>query len=444
MPIEQKKSSLLLILSVVVFAAFIFKLILLIDLNHLPLLGDDYLYWRRSLDIFQNYFGQLDLQAPLYPVFLAINRLIFHNRALLLVKIEQLILHSVEIYLIYILAARFFSKKTAVIAGVIASVYPELFSYSYLLFSETFYLFFMLISMILYFSALDREKPRGLLLMAGAGFINGIACLTRSVNFYFLPLICLHCWFFSKRSYGGRLAAILVFCLLTIAPVSIQTMKNYKVEGCFILIDSAAARNFYRSHNKSYPMNMDFRGNNTLTVDREPCPEAGACAQTRCETANSMKFIAANPGLFLKHGLIKTVNLYSPNLIIYKNIFKAEPASFPRAELYQGRWLRAIGSISYLAVMLLALLGIFAGKEWNFRSYTILWVFYLTAVCAFFLGASRYRMPFAPLLVIYAASFLGMGKKDFSEVKSWKIFAAIFFWLILVLVEHRRLLLILS
>ena len=444
MPIEQKQNRSFLILSIVIFAAFIIKLMLLIDLNNLPLLGDDYLYWHRSLDTLQNYFNQLDLQAPLYPVFLAVNRLIFQERALWLVKIEQLILHSVEIYLIYILAARFFSKRTALIAGVIASVYPELFSYSYLLFSETFYLFFLLLSIILYFFALEKEKSSGLALMFCAGIISGIACLSRSLNFYFLPFICLHYWFFCKRPAGSKLIAIFIFCLSMIAPVSVQTMKNYKVEGCFILIDSSAARNFYRSHNKTYPPNMDFRGNNTLTVDREPCPEKGACAQIKCEAANSLQFIAANPGLFLKYGVIKTINLYSPNLIIYKNIFKAEPASFPRAGLYQGRWLRAIGSLSYLLVMLLALLGIFSSKEWKFRSYTILWVFYLTAVCAFFSGASRYRMPFVPFLVIYAASFLGMGGKDFSEVKKWKISLAIFFWLIFVFVEHRRLLLILS
>jgi 4-amino-4-deoxy-L-arabinose transferase-like glycosyltransferase len=444
MPAEQKQDRSLLILSIVIFFTFIAKLLLLVDFKNLPLLGDDYLYWARSQDILSGYFRRLDLQAPLYAVFLAVNRLIFGERALIIIKTEQLILQSAEIYLIYILASQYFPKKTALLAGIIAAIYPEPVSYGYLLFSETFYLFFVLSALILYFSAVKNEKSTGLALMAGAGFISGLASLTRSVNFYFLPLLCLHYWFLGRRSSGFKLAAVSLFCLAMFAPVSVQTIKNYKVEGCFILIDTSAAKNFYRSHSPSYPINMDFRGNNTLTVDRAPCPESNACAQIKCEASNSLQFVMRHPGLSLNHAAINIINLYSPNLIIYKNIFKADPALFERAALYQGRWFRAVGSFSYLLVMLLALLGIFTSREWQFRSFAVLWIFYLSVICAVFVAASRYRMPFVPFMVIYAASFLGMGGKDYSEAKKWKIPLAIFFWLIFIFVEHRRLLLILS
>jgi hypothetical protein len=434
----------LVILSIVIVITFILKLLLLVDFRNLPLLGDDYLYWTRSLDTLRYYFTSLDLQAPLYEIFIALNKILFQVHALTMVKIEQLILQSIEIYFIYFLAARFFSKRVALCSGIIAGVYPELVSYGYLLFSETFYLFLFLPGLILYFRSLRDEESAGAFSMAASGFLNGLASLVRSVNFYFFPLLLTHYWIFAKGSRRGKIKATAAFLMLMAATVSMQTVKNIRIANCFILIDTSAPRNFYRSHNVSYPMNMDFRGNNTLSVDRTPCPEQDVCAATRCESANSFKFIAGHPIIFIKHAVIKTVNLYSPNLIIYKNIFKAEPAAFPRAGFYQGRWLRLLGSLSYLLLMLLALLGFFLSREWVFKSYAVLWVLYLTSLCAFFLGASRYRMPFAPLLIIFAGSFLGMRREDFSEIKSWKIILPVLLWLILIVAVWNRLLLILS
>ena len=235
----------------------------------------------------------------------------------------------------------------------------------------------------------------------------------------------------------------MLFAVATIAPVSVQTVKNYRVAGCFIANEVSPLKNLYLLFNESYPVNMDFRGNSKLDAAEPACPEDNICEEAKCQRRHALEFIAAHPGLSLKHALIKGINLYSPNLIIYKNIFWLDLDAHPELKILQGRWFRVICSGAYLALMLLFLLGLCASREWELRSFTILLVLFVTAGCMVFLGGSRYRMPFVPFLVIYAGTVLGMRKKDWAESK-WPALAAALAWAILVLAEFNRLLAILK
>lgn len=431
------------ILLLVVAVSLIFKLALLCSWKDLPLLGDAQLYWLRSLDTLRHYFSQLDRQAPLYPIFIALNRLVFSEHALLGIKIEQLLLQSLEAILVYALAAKFFQKRTALLSGLIASLYPELVSISYLLFSETLFLFFFLAGTLLYFSATRSQKPANLPLLAGSGLMLGLASLVRGGTFYLLFIFIFHFFCFGRGNWKNKMLGSVVFLVFLAGPVSVQSLKNYRVAGCFILIDTSPFRTLYLHHNTTHPLNMDFRGYSSAEIVN-PCAGMSDCEERDCQSETAWRFIKSHPGLTVKHSIIKTLNLYAPNLLLYKMIFNADLVKHPGLKKYQARWFRTFCSLTYLLLVLLALLGLCMSREWELKSLTLLLVLYFTAACAFFLGASRYRLPFIPFLIIYAAFFLSGEWRDHARNRTSMILSGVLLWSIFLYLEFPRLLLVLK
>lgn len=433
----------------IILLSALFKIALLYDFNYLPLIGDEYRYWRKAINSVYYYFDHLDYQGPLYPIFLGLNRILFGDNALLIVRIEQILLHSLEIYLLYLLARFYFSEKSAFFSGIIASIYLELFSYSYLLFSEILFLLFFLSSVFFYFLALKKTGFAGLKSIIASGILFGLSCLVRSVNFLFFPLILLHLLVFKKDRLKNRLIFSAVFALAMFAPISIQTAKNYRIAHCPLLIDTCADTNFYRSHNLGMPPHYDFREyRGPQKFSRKGCVEQNICLRIRCELNNAMKFVLANPRVSIYRAGIKIIDLYTPNLYIYRNIFREDPYPLiteeqpgERAHLdkYKGKWFRIFGSGGYLILMLLAMLGLFSVKEWELRSLTLALILYHTAVGAVFFTVSRYRIPFIPFLIIYAGAFLGMKRSELKDLKKWKWLTALMLWLLLFILTFPRL-----
>lgn len=439
------------LLFAVIVAAMMIKLLLLYYVNSLPLIGDENKYWQKSLEVLGNYFSRLDYQAPLYFIYLAVNKIIWGDHALPAVRIEQVVLHSLEIYLIYLLAARYFSKRQALITGVIASFYPELAAYSYLIFSEVVFLAFFLPSVLLYFIGLKTNRGKGLACLAGSGVLYGLVSLTRSINFLFFPLIIIHLWIFKKGNLRVKIASLLALTLSMSGVVAIQTVKNYRVAHCLILIDTCVGDNLHKSYNlaPSPHYHGKFHRSKEL-INRPRCRAGNICQQTRCEIKNALEFIYENPGLTLGRAGYKALDLYSPKLTIFRNIDRknlesdysddaddADDALEKAGERgepagHQALGIKVIGSGSYLVLILLALLGLFASPEWEFKSFTILLILYHTLVCAFYFAVNRYRMPFVPFLIVYAGYFLGIGGNDFRNLKRWKLLAAVILWSLLL------------
>jgi len=426
----------------IVLGSLALKLLLMPSLGNLPLRGDPAMYWQNSVNALAVYFSRLDYQAPLYPIFIFLSRTLFGQHALLAVKIEQVLIHSLEVILVYALAARFFPRRAALAAGIIACFYPELVSFSYLLFSETFFLAFFLGFVILYFDGLHSRGPRSFGRMALAGVLYGLATLVRAGNLYFFPLTLLHLWIFGKRPGREKLALSLVLTLFLLLPVSVQTFKNYRLAGCFIPVDTSPYQTLYKHHNLSYPLNMDFRG--CYESPPNPCPDPNICEQKKCQTAKALAFIKAHPLVELRHAVIKVINLYSPNLRIYRVIFNTDTAQYPNLKIFQGRWFRVLGSSAYLILVLLAMLGLALSKERELKTFSLFLIAFYTLACAIALGGTRYRMAFLPFLIIYAGAFLGLTRPELAAARRWKLLLCFLAWVFFLYVVFSRLVLILS
>ena len=443
--IPKDKSAHFPALVLVVTAGFCLQLgWLFASLRHLPLIGDGELYWTRSLTILEVYFSKLDKQGPLFPIFLAINRLLFPLHPMIASKIELLALHALEAVMTYFIAGKFFSKRTALVAGIVFEFYPGLFSIAFILLSETFFLGFFLAAAWAYFHALQNGPGKiryGFLALSGA--LNGIAALVRAVNLYFLVFYLVHLFIFARGRLQGRVLACLVFAAAMLAPVSAQTIKNYRLAGCFIPIDISPVRTQYLCQNFPEPVDHDFRGYWDMSL-QDPCAGLQVCDQRKCAAAKSLQFILDHPGISARHSVTKVLNLFAPNLYIYKEFFSADLQQYPGLKIYQARWVRVMGSCSYLLLMLLAFLGMAMAREWKLKSFTLFLIFYYTAACAETLGASRYRLPIMPFMIIYAGVLLSATRQDLRDTARWKLWLAALAWAAFFAALFTRLVLVLE
>ncbi|MFL5735562.1 MAG: tetratricopeptide repeat protein [Chloroflexia bacterium] len=178
----------------------------------------------------------------------------------------QIAFSLVTVALIMALTARAFPaapRRAAVIAGLIAALYPPLAASSaQLALSETTAI--MLAFAAVYVLSLWHPGLRTLdslaVAIAGGGML-GLAALARPVAFTFLPFAWL--WLFvvhrayhqpasqpaPLRRYGKPLVSATLMtaaCLLAISPA---TLYNYRHYGRFLLLDSASAHNLWAYHN---------------------------------------------------------------------------------------------------------------------------------------------------------------------------------------------------
>ncbi|MGI6130080.1 MAG: ArnT family glycosyltransferase, partial [bacterium] len=141
-----------------------------------------------------------------------------------------------------------FGRRAAgIISGVLLAAYLPLIYYTGLAFSETLFIFFFLWSVIwLYRLAEARDNKAAI----WAGFMLGLATLTRPVTLLVPVLLLPWYWFIWERQ--GRLVlaragVVMVVLLLVLVP---WTIRNFIVTGDLVLVDMNGGVNFYIGHNE--------------------------------------------------------------------------------------------------------------------------------------------------------------------------------------------------
>ncbi|MBW2453087.1 MAG: glycosyltransferase family 39 protein [Deltaproteobacteria bacterium] len=233
----------------VVVLAFIPRLILLLQLEdgaptfHDPEGGDSRFY--DAIAAGETAPPRAYFHSPLYRWFLAGLYDLF-GRDLFAVRVVQLLLGVVAAWLAYQLALRLFRRVSiAATAGLAAGLLGPAAFYEGQLLVDGLIALLALVVLHLVLDASRRPSLRAYLLV---GLTLGVAALARAVFLIWLPLLI---WFVATSSGDRRerlrfLAALVGGVALSIAPV---TVRNYLVEGDFVLITANAGLNLYVGNN---------------------------------------------------------------------------------------------------------------------------------------------------------------------------------------------------
>lgn len=355
----------------------------------------------------------------------------------------QVVLSTATVFLVYGLAANASGRRAARFAGFACALYPSLVAYSHYLYSETLFIFLLLAALYVYF-----RKPAGPSVRAAAlaGFLFGLTILTRSAVLYFLPLWLAWLALGRRWSEVRRAAVVVAVAFATLAPWSVRNSLSY---GEFIPVDATLGRTILWAYNET-PFRVDLgfarigKRANRKACESLPSPRREAIAgvaelrklfppdqeldertakrllfelslvrdyavrdlgaMNRCEVAHALEFIAEKPAITVQRILGRIYVFWGPNSFLLRSVhFKSYAGGVLGKSAY--RWVKAVVLISYVAVVLSALLAL-ARKPRGLLEWIVLYTLFTTAIHAAAVSSSRYRLPLMPLLIVLGSTWL--------------------------------------
>jgi len=262
-----------------------------------------------------------------------------------------------------------------------------------------------LLTLALYLLVRGTSSQRGAPWL-GAGFVLGLALLTRGNALLFLPVLLAWISFVWDAPERRRLRAM-AFVALGVACVLLPiTLRNYAVSGDWVLLNSQAGQNFYIGN---------FRGNDTGAFRSPPflhpnpqfeeqdflreAERASGRSMRPSEVSSywlgrGLEEIVADPAHFARHSFRKV-------LVLANDFEVPDNYSFDFFREYVSPAL-GLPLPSYGSLLPLALCGIYFARN---RLATLLFAFliaYGSSLLIFF-NLSRLRLPLVPVLIVFAA-----------------------------------------
>lgn len=171
----------------------------------------------------------------------------------------QTCLGALIVLLVYVLAARLFSKRTALLAAALAAVNPSMIYLSALIMTENLYVV-MLLLILLLTTGRRTEAPVPIANYAVAGVIAGLSSLTRPTGFAVALAVATGALLFGGTRPKTRAARAAVFLAMTIAVIAPWTARNYVSLERVVLFTSHGGITFYESNNMLNYEVPEFRG----------------------------------------------------------------------------------------------------------------------------------------------------------------------------------------
>ncbi|HEY3175810.1 MAG TPA: tetratricopeptide repeat protein [Candidatus Polarisedimenticolia bacterium] len=362
---------------------------------------------------------------PLYPYFLAVlYRMFGHGYSV--VYVIQSCLGLANIYLIYAIGRKVFAGRAPLIAAAMATLYGSFMFMESKLMSTTLAL---TLGLCLMRMLLWAGEAQTLTLWGACGAMLGLTALARPETLVFVPFAAWWIHRVTRRGAARKPAAaidqyllagrqpwfaICAFACFVVIAVSPVTMRNWVVSDDWSLsnlISSQAGITFHQSNNEKavglyvFLQHEGFSGSPASQAEEEKALAEKATGLpmkrsevTRYWMGRGLSWIVANPTRFVALEFWKLVRFlgsyeYSTEYIIYVE-----------RESVKSLWLTCLPFAAFTA---LGLAGIAMQRREGFRAPSLLLLLFVVSnllVVMMFYVSSRYRMPSAPYLILFAAS----------------------------------------
>jgi 4-amino-4-deoxy-L-arabinose transferase-like glycosyltransferase len=352
------------------------------------------------------------LRPPGLPIFLAgVFALVGIDvaRAMLV----QCLLSVATLLLLAELARTLFnSRRAGVAAAAMGAVFLPYASYASQLLSETLFIFTIAAALLIFTAARQRGMPWRWVL--AGGLMWGVATLTRPVGLYAVPLLLLWAGFGSWQAAGRttwKVAAPPVLALLVgvVAVVAPWTARNYAVHGHLIIVDTNGGISFWLGNlREPEERQMQFIWNRTI-------PNLAEREQAALDRA--LDNIQREPLTFLARTRNKAVSLWQFDT----RLFVANaPIGITLDE--RALWFAALSDAEYVALMILAVVGVVLARRPEISLPLLAWPLYGTLLSAVSLGHPRLRLPLLVAMFVYAALPLAHPREVWARLRaaSWQ------------------------
>jgi len=403
------------------------KLALLWPAADLPLRGDERQYVAGAVAIaetgvasYPNPLWDEGHSSPVYPHGLAfLHRTFGAGGFLAAARLIQVLLSTLTVWFVYLVAARAFGRRNALISAAVTSIFPTFVAYTQFLYTETVYTFFLVGLVALLVAGPVPATPRRALL---AGLVGGLAALTKGAFVVQAPFVALWLLVAGRASPRRALWSVAAFAfgmILVIAPWSVRNTIRYDR---FLLIDTNAGNVLYKNWNVIRQENHDVGMDKRWQVDklaytgkipfRERVDEENIAARSAAETAAALRFTLSHPLLFVRNSVIRAAELVNPTSFLVRSIRRGDQRWMPALFGELLVWTVILGT---MAILGFGMLGIAGRPPTAAALLPLLMVLANAAICVLIVSMSRYRFPMMPLTIPFAVEGFLRARRIYGE-----------------------------
>ncbi len=394
--------------------------------NGLRFLPDEQDYDNLATWLARGGFFSLDGQnptayrAPGYPLLLAPLR--FFGGEVVHFRILNFLLLGLSMLVAYRLLVEQSLPLAAVLGPLLLASYPVLFFTAGTIYPQI--LAVLLLLLVLYFYTRTTMQGRDYLC---GGLCLGYLVLTIPIFAFALPVFAAWLWL---RPGGRRLGWLLASLAAALLLVGVWSARNYAAFGTVLFVTSVSGDNLRRG-NAEHTLEQLRRdlthggrpggdllwGNSATTTPNAgvvedltaaECAGLGELELDRCFRDQALEYIRNHPSEVARLYLLKLINFFN-----FRNslVSQAQESSFRDLLL-----LLTYGPLLLLLIARVLLIGRYPLLPFE----TLLIVLYITSalVSAVFYPRIRYRVPFDPLLILVAATFLDQLLRPLQHAKA--------------------------
>ena len=367
-------------------------------------LGNGYVYSDRKT---QNV--PVTFRPPGYPFFISLVYRCFdgigpyyyqpHKPAVFAMRIVQAFLGATVPLLVYFLALHIFSRRVALIAGLIMAFYTTFIFFTAALMTENLFIPTLLLSLLL---LLKTEGKYPIHFCITGALVLGYAIHIRPELVFFLPV--LFVWFYlstrDKRKALIRWGIVAGIVIIMVTPWSV---RNYRLLNQFVFLDVRTGYNLYIGYHDGADGSFSMKAAKTLAFDL-PQDRTGKWEMIRQTwgTEQAIKFIKEHPW--------RAIGLLPLKFLHFWDLDKREYL-FAYSYGYIGHLPSVLLALALALVMLpfaFVVLGGIIGVTFTRPIPSGVWLFlslilFYTIGYTLLFGEPRFHMPLAPLLAVLAA-----------------------------------------
>ncbi len=352
-------------------------------------------------------------RAPLWPFIIAfVDRVIGPQD--IFVRLLLCVVGSATCVLLYLFGKDLFGARVGIVAGVMGAIYPFLYVYDGLLYSESVYIFLLLAFCYTLYSL--QRTPR-MSLMVTSGVLIGLLSLTRpnglAILALFIAWVSVLAW---RKMFTWRIAlkSVLIVSLLSFVFIAPWTLRNYKVTHTLIPVAIGDGKVLLGAYNYETADPIYQHGyyssvwiipseSTPWIVERFPKDCAGLCEVKRDNAykAAALQWIASHisymPFMIGQH-FVNTWQTVPQEADLAINRFPDQPSS---------QFVVMMMETMTPILFVLALLGLVVTyTRWRDLLFLYLMMGLTLAQDIVYYGIPRFRAPIEPLILLFAASAL--------------------------------------
>ncbi len=340
-------------------------------------------------------------RAPGYPVFLSALRIagIYDPVG---IRLAQVYLGTLIIWLVYALGGRIFDRKTATTAAFITAVYPYYIYMTGTILAATLLTGLVLLATWVLHKAVMENR---LGLVCAGGVIMGLAVLTKPSAMTFVVAVVAWLVYVFAKTPREKITGPVLFAVAVLLTITPWTTRNY-VRMNTPALTTNMGRNLWLGNNPLSTANTGSGIKMSNALERKIDLAGSETNAEKIYFDEAKNFIVHHPGKFILLTVQKGLGFW-----------RWTPSPTTGGYGQQHLFLYWSSVLSFGPVFLLALAG-FAFTTPARRKQIMLWVFYLlffTLLHAFFISKVRFRLPLDAFLILTAACMVPMLKKVFHK-----------------------------